>query len=72
MYDLQSSKVRGISKASGAPLLAKKRNDHKIFVGYWLVLRLATKEAAKKLVIEPCSNVSHDLHLILFEFEIDN
>jgi hypothetical protein len=72
VYDLQSSKLRGISKASGAPILAKKKNDHQNFVGYWLPLKLAAKEVAEKLGIEPCSNVNHDLHLTLFEYEVDN
>jgi hypothetical protein len=59
-------------KALRAPILAKKKNDHRNFVGYWIPLRSIAKEAAKKLVIESCSNVSHVLHLTLFEYEVDN
>ncbi len=72
MYDLQSSTVRGILKASGAPILVKKKNENRNFVGYWLALSLAAKKVAKKLAIKPCSNVSHDLHLTLFKFEVNN
>jgi hypothetical protein len=50
----------------------KKKNDHQNFVGYQLALRLATKEVVEKLVVKPHSNVNHDLHLTLFEFEVDN
>jgi hypothetical protein len=65
-------KVRGISKASRTPILAKKKNDHRNFVGYQLALRSATKEAMEKLTVEPRPNVNHDLNLTLFEFEVDN
>ncbi len=73
MYDLQNLKVRGILKASRAPILAKKKNDHRNFVGYQLALSWsATKEAMEKLALEPHPNVNHDLYLTLFEFEVDN
>jgi hypothetical protein len=49
----------------------KKKNDHQNYVGYQLALRSTTKEVAKKLVIKYHPNVSHDLHLTLFEFEVD-
>ncbi len=72
MYDLQNLKVRGILKASRAPILAKKKNDHRNFVGYHLALRSTTKEAMEKLALEPHPNVNHDLYLTLFEFEVNN
>jgi hypothetical protein len=50
----------------------KEKNDHQNYVGYQLALRSTTKEVVKKLAIEPHPNVSHDLHLTLFEFEVDN
>ncbi len=40
--------------------MAKKKNDDRNYVGYQLVLRLATNEVAKKLAIKPRLNVSHD------------
>jgi hypothetical protein len=50
----------------------KEKNDHQNYVGYQLALRLAAKEVVEKVAIELHLNVSHDLHLILFEFEVDN
>ncbi len=50
----------------------KEKNDHRNYVGYQLALKLTAKEVVKKLAIKPHLNVSHDLHLTLFEFEVDN
>jgi len=50
----------------------KEKSDHQNYVGYQLHLRLATKEVMMKLIIERHPNVSHDLHLTLFKFEVDN
>jgi hypothetical protein len=75
VYDLQSLKVRSISETSRTPILVKKKNDHQNFVGYQLALRSATKEVVEKLVVKvvkPHPNVNHDLHLTLFEFEVDS